>query len=364
MPIPDSDPRLHGKFCGRLYSWFEVDRQGDCYLCCQGWLPNRIGNILEQEFDDIWNGPEAQACRRQIHTGIWDKCNKTFCCFIPAGELPNIADHPELDYLHTGSLIATDLPTSIYFTNDRSCNLACPSCRKHKIMHTSGAEYLKSKAVNDKLIELFLSKPTDRHFGISLTGSGDPFVSKIFREMLQNINGADFPNMTIDLQTNGTMFTPKIWESMHKVHKNLRTCRISFDAGSKHTYENVTRLNGNWDVLLENCAYLDEMNIAHPNFVVDYDFVVQQDNYTEMAQFIRLVIDKFPHMHKACFTLVNDWGTWAADTYEHKAVWKESHQEHDKLLECLTDDIFDHHKVYLSGLTALRHKAKRIKHGI
>ena len=247
--------KLEGKFCHKLYSWFEVDRFGNCFLCCPGWLPDKIGNILEQSFDEIWNGQVAQDCRKQIHTGVWDKCNSTFCCYISAGELPNKSDHLHFDYLQTGSLIANTLPTHINFTNDRSCNLRCPSCRTDKILHTSGSEYEKSKAVNERIVDLFLRTPTDRKFTIGVTGSGDPFVSKIFREMLQRINGHDFPNLTIDMQTNGTMFTPKIWDSLHKIHNNLGVCRISFDAGTKHTYENVTRLNGDWDQLLENCAY-------------------------------------------------------------------------------------------------------------
>ena len=355
--------KLEGKFCHRLYSWFEVDRFGNCYLCCPGWLPNKIGNILEQAFDDIWNSAEAQECRKQIHTGNWNKCSSTYCCYIPAGQLPNIVDHPELEYLQTKSLIATSMPTHINFTNDQSCNLQCPSCRTHKILHIAGAEYDRSKRVNDTLVDLFLRVPTDRHFSISVTGSGDPFVSKIFREMLQNINGYDFPNLTIAMQTNGTMFTPKIWDSLHKIHNNLGVCRISFDAGNKHTYENVTRLNGNWDQLLENCAHLDSIHNQHPNFEIDYDFVVQRENYQEMKQFVELILSRFPHCRGIAFSLLADWGTWSGPEYQDKAVWQETHPEYEKLLECLADDIFDHPKIYLSGLTELRQKANRITHG-
>ena len=113
---------------------------------------------------------------------------------------------------------------------------------------------------------MFLTEPTDRKFGIFVTGSGDPFASKIFRDMLYNIDGSKFPNLAISMQTNGVMYTPKMWEKLYKIHSNLRDCRISFDAGTKDTYENKTRLNGDWDLLLDNCAFLDKQRETYPEF--------------------------------------------------------------------------------------------------
>jgi len=54
-----------------------------------------------------------------------------------------------------------------------------------------------------------------------VTGSGDPFGSKLFREFLFNTNGKDFPNVLFNLQTNGVMFTPKYWDKMKDTNYNL-----------------------------------------------------------------------------------------------------------------------------------------------
>ena len=68
-------------------------------------------------------------------------------------------------------------------------------------------EYNKQKLINDKICNIFFSKPTDRTFEINVTGSGDPFASIIYREMLTELNGKDFPNLKVNLNTNGVMFT-------------------------------------------------------------------------------------------------------------------------------------------------------------
>jgi hypothetical protein len=52
---------------------------------------------------------------------------------------------------------------------------------------------------------------------MNVTGSGDPFGSKIFRDLLFGIDGSKYPNVKINLQTNGVMFTPKYWKNMKKI---------------------------------------------------------------------------------------------------------------------------------------------------
>ena len=64
-----------------------------------------------------------------------------------------------------------------------------------KILFTSGPEYDKRKEINDKIVRMFFTEPTDRKFGLMCTGSGDPFASKIYRDMLSNIDGKKFPNL-------------------------------------------------------------------------------------------------------------------------------------------------------------------------
>ena len=359
-------PDMSGKYCTKLFTWFEVGAGGKVWMCCPTWLPYSIGNILEESIEEIWNGKKAQQLRKQIFDGEWNYCQAAFCPRIQSGDLPTIqnvlnGDEPaqfhEISALSNQSLISTELPTNIVFCEDQSCNLKCPSCRTDKILHTTGPVYDKAKRINDRMVEFFLTKPTDRSFSIFVTGSGDPWASKIYRDMLSRLDGKDFPNLSIHMQTNGVMYTPKMWKKIKKIHNNLRNCRISFDAGTKDTYENKTRLNGDWDLLLSNSDFLDKKNDEFPLFKIIYDFVVQYDNYKEMKTYIELIKSRFPNHGQICFSLVSDWGTWAPGVYNEKCIWKDDHPEHQEFLNCLKDPVFDSNKVELGNLTSMREKA-------
>jgi len=350
--MESAQKNLAGKYCSKLYTWLEFDMWGKAWMCCPSWLPYPIGNVLENSLEEIWNGERAQTLRNQIFTGNWKYCQHKFCPLISSDALPNLSD---IDNAPTDTI--ADLPTMFNFSNDESCNLKCPSCRVDKLLFTEGPLYERRKAVNDKICNMLFGEPSNRYFSIHVTGSGDPFASKIYRDMLQNLQGKDFPNLQINLQTNGVMFTPKMWSKLNKIHKNLRRCAISFDAGTQNTYENVTRKGGDWNLLLENCKFLDQKIKDYPLFDIAYDFVVQTDNYKEMKRYIKIVNKLFPNAGSINFSLITDWGTWPKEIYEEKCIWKESHSNHYDFLRILKDPIFTHPKVNLGNMTSLWNKA-------
>ena len=342
----DGQKDLAGRYCGKMWEWFEVDMWGKCWMCCPSWLPYSIGNILEDNIEEMWNGPKAQAIRQQVFDGTWQYCQHNFCPEIADDRLPSLADQDK----ELSVITNNKLPIHINFSNDESCNLRCPSCRVGKILLTKGPMYEFRKQVNDKVVEAFLTKPTDRNFNIYVTGSGDPFASKIYRDMLYNIDGTKFPNLKINLQTNGVMFTPKMWNKLHKIQNQLRACRISFDAGTKDTYENKTRLGGNWDLLLENCDFLNDKQDHYNKFEIHYDFVVQVTNYKEMPTYIELIVDRYNNANTINFSLVTDWGTWSPEEYEQQCIWKNTHSEHKEFLNTLKHELFNHPKVHLGSV--------------
>ena len=122
-----------------------------------------------------------------------------------------------------------------------------------------------------------------------ITGTGDPFVAVAFRDFLRNFDKSKWPSLKkIHLHTNATRWTPKMWESMSKIHKYVKSCEISIDAATKDTYENKTRIGGKWEVLLERLKFIIKIpTIQHYVF----SFVVQDANYKEMYNFYRLITD-------------------------------------------------------------------------
>jgi radical SAM protein with 4Fe4S-binding SPASM domain len=51
-------------FCPQLSHYLKVEPNGDAYPCCRGPRELRLGNVFEQDWDQVWNGPAAQKLRR------------------------------------------------------------------------------------------------------------------------------------------------------------------------------------------------------------------------------------------------------------------------------------------------------------
>jgi radical SAM protein with 4Fe4S-binding SPASM domain len=60
----DSGP--NERFCADPWTKLLVDIDGRASLCCSG--PTHIGNLLEQGFDEMWNGEVAQKLRATVNT--------------------------------------------------------------------------------------------------------------------------------------------------------------------------------------------------------------------------------------------------------------------------------------------------------
>jgi len=354
----NADKDLRDFFCPNPFFQLDVYSSGDAYSCCSGWLRLPLGNVKDMPAEELWNSKASQAIRKSIHDGTFKYCDQKVCPLIQGDMLPTKkAAHSREDYadiIDNQRTIMDNGPTLINFCNDQSCNLSCPSCRTEKIMLSSGAIFDEKKEIHQKIVNAYMKEPTERPFNINVTGSGDPFGSKIFREFLFDINGSDFPNMNVNLQTNGVMFTPRNFERLHKIHKNLKNLIISLDAASAKTYA-ITRRGGDWDKLMENLEFLGKKRAEGYLKFMRLDFVVQVDNFHEMPDFIALA-DKFG-VDKIQFSMVTDWGTWPKEMYESKCIWKEDHPRFEEFIEVMKHPNFDNPRIMLGNVTAYRERA-------
>jgi MoaA/NifB/PqqE/SkfB family radical SAM enzyme len=334
------DPKnLKGKFCSKPFETLSVRDDGSCWMCCTSWLPYSIGNLNEQSFDEIWHGEVATTIRNSILDGSFRYCNHTVCGDISENRLENL----------TGEPTAAEFPTHIMFENDSSCNLSCPSCRTEKIYDYEGPDYDRKLALHNKIINAVFSEPHDKEIILDISGGGDPFGSKIFRDFLINFDPTPWPNLKLDLQTNGVMLTPTYWRRIKKWHSKIRAIRISFDAGCEETYD-IVRRGGNWKTLLTNCDYINSEILKNPNVYVLTQFVVQDLNYKEMKDYANLILSRYPNFYYVEFQLVIDWGTWSKDIYNQRTIWKIEHPEYTEFKKILKDPVFSNPKVRLGNV--------------
>jgi MoaA/NifB/PqqE/SkfB family radical SAM enzyme len=347
--------RLKGRFCPNPFRQLDVYESGQAHLCCSTWLPTAAGNLKRESLESAWNSRSAQAIRASILDGSFSHCSHDACPAIQDGSLPTIEQarqDPQLRrIIDEGRTHLDSLPTFVNLCNDASCNLWCPSCRTHRINHTDPDVVAELRELQATIERAMFDQPTDRHFHVNITGSGDAFASRVFRDFLFGLDGADFPNLRINLQTNGVLLTPKNWRRMRRVHRNIDTVLVSFDAACEATYA-ITRRGGHWPTLLENTRALGEFRRRGELKQLRLDFVVQQANYREMPAFVELA-ESLGADH-ASFSKVMDWGTWPRAVFELQCIWDPEHPEFDEFLEVLRHPALGRPSVILGNLAPCR----------
>ena len=294
-----------------------------CFVCCPSWLPNEI-KINEIPLKDMWNSETIIDLRNSILDGSFKHCNKELCPHL--SKLINYGVesgpiHRKSNTKYKTPIIENNTPDNLIMNFDRTCNYKCPSCRVDLIVENSEGIKRVEKTIEE--IDTYYSENVKT---IYITGSGDPFVSVGFRNYLRNFNPKKYPKLkSIHLHTNASMWNKEMWDSMPNIHKYVKSCEISIDAGTKETYENKTRLGGDWDSLINNLKFISTIKTL---FNVKTSFVVQDSNYMEMGVFYNLMNSIFGDKVNVFFNKIVNWGTFSDGEYKLKQVWNEHHPEH------------------------------------
>ena len=344
---------ISNRFCTRPFEFIEVNERQEVYSCCSGWLPKAIGNLRNsEEVDDIWNSNAAKEIRRSILDGSFRYCKHNECPHIGNNSLPykrDITAPHLLDAITRNDGFMAVAPKIIGLSYDRTCNLACPSCR-NTFITLNDNEWLEKCNVQSKI---FASISNDTRLLI-ITGSGDPFASKLYRELLQSFEFSKYPNLKIHLMTNGQLLTPFMWANIANAHNAIDSIQISIDAASKKTY-NQLRLGGSFDKLLSNLGFISTIKREKKLKFVSIEFVVQKGNFQEMKEFINMGISF--NCDRIGFASIRNWGTFSNEVYDELAIHKVDHPDHKKLIKMLQDSVFQEPIVDLGNLTTLLAKA-------
>ena len=60
-------------YCPMVGNYLKVLPNGDAYPCCRGPAELLLGNVFEQDFDQVWNGKAARDLRQGMITGEMPK---------------------------------------------------------------------------------------------------------------------------------------------------------------------------------------------------------------------------------------------------------------------------------------------------
>lgn len=317
--------------CLSPFVHLDVQNNGD-YLCCPSWCSVDIGS--NDRLD--WFSDDANKVRESMLDGSYKYCDHSVCpnlnLLINVGEIPyGFMEKNEFLKKYKIETI-NDFkvgPEDLLFGWDRSCNLKCPSCRSNFVQNDKeDSEEYKVKYDLLKKVEDEFGQSVKR---LMITGSGDPFYSNVYRNYLKDFDKSKYPNLEkIQIITNGNLLTEKMWNSL-KAAPYIKQIEISIDAGTKETYENITRLGGKWDRLIENLKFLSTIDTLEDMMV---SMVVSQQNYKEMLTFYELICDIFKsskfYLH-INFRQHVYWGTgsYSIEEVNKISVFEKNHELHN-----------------------------------
>ena len=319
---------LKTHFCRRPFNTMETTHTGLVFACCPVYLPTPIGR-LDENHRDVWHSDIANKIRDSIIDGSYSYCDHVNCPFIAGRQLePRDTDEARefIEHHRKGRAVAPPA-LQVVLSHDKSCNLACPSCR-------SGI-YVANKARQAKLDDLTEKSllPMLKDAGeVIITGSGDAFGSNHFRNLIKRLTASDdYRDLKIHLHTNGQLFDERAWRDLN-LAGHVGAVQISIDAAEADTYANVRR-PGNFARLLKNLAFIKEMREIGEIQHLMFSMVVQDANYREMPAFVRMG-QQFS-ADSVMFNMYRQRDVFSKGEYEEAFIGDPHHPDHADFLEIL-----------------------------
>jgi pyruvate-formate lyase-activating enzyme len=322
----DTKAYLREHFCERPFRTLETTHTGLAFCCCPVWLPTPIGELASDPAT-LWNSPAARDIRDSIADGSFKHCDHRNCPFIAGRILPrrDSAEAQAMIAQHRSGAPAP-FPTQVVLSHDKSCNLACPSCR-------SGL-YLANKsrqAQLDALTETSILPLLRDAKEVVITGSGDAFGSNHFRNVIKRITAGEFPGLEIHLHTNGQLFDERAWKDL-ALKGRVGSVQISIDAARADTYAFVRR-PGNFARLLKNLAFIKTLRESGEISHLHFSMVVQTANFREMPEFVKLGQDYAADM--VSFNMIRQRDVFSGDEHLEAFIGAPEHKDYRAFLDIL-----------------------------
>ena len=323
-----SHNRLDGYFCKSPFEFMHITPTRGAYSCCPSWLPYSIGEINEaQDLVRCWNSKEAKAIRDSILDGSFKYCSK-FNCPLISGKDIHLPKRENCKEIIEGDFTS---PRILKLADDKTCNLACPSCRKGFIT--------ASKEERARLKKIFISMLPilDRVKIIQLAGDGDPFASEYYRNIIRYLTLSRQPGTCrIDLHTNGNLLSPSMWSRLRLEGFTTRIY-VSLDAATEKTYRQV-RKGGCWNKLSRNLLFMSDLVARGTIKSLTIGMVIQEINFEEMIDFINL--GKRLNCTRVDFKPLRNWATFSESDFLKRCISLPSHPRHLEYLDIISNPIF------------------------
>jgi sulfatase maturation enzyme AslB (radical SAM superfamily) len=333
---------LQGHYCLSPFVMADIMLNGDVRLCgCASWMPQVIGNLLTTSMNEIMSSPLASDVRKSIISGTYEYCNENACGIMKNNGLNTAENLP----LNVARLIADptawDMPYEICFSGDLTCNLSCPSCRTEVIKPSQEETHLYEQ-LGKQLADNLFAQPTQQRINLIVSTSGEIFASPMLLSFVNSIDLEKFPNVFLNLQTNG-LLAPRRWKRLGLMQDRVTKTTMTLDAARPDTY-GIVRRGGRWCEALEALKFLQLQRENGMKFHVR--MVVQDRNWREILEFY--VLAKKYHADVVEYVRLVDWGTWSEREFQQHDVFHNDHANRTQA-KMLMDKVRYYSDVYIAG---------------
>ncbi|WP_300759366.1 radical SAM protein [uncultured Brachyspira sp.] len=263
--------------CNVPFGFIEIFPDGNVYTCCPAYIKNGcIGNIFKEPFENIINSEKAIEIRTNALNKNYFMCNLDLCS-------PNTT--PFSYQLKTRECFVDykekiNKVNIIKFSYDTDCNIRCKICRDNFIRNSK--ERIEELDLIAEKYFLPILKYTDK---VCFSGTGDPLASRHTRNFIKLIS-KEYPNIKFDLHTNGLLLNKNMLEELNIIDR-ISIVQISIHASNKNIYNKIVE-DGNFDVVMENIYYLQNLKLNGKLEEIHLNFVVTKDNIDNAEEFLIL----------------------------------------------------------------------------
>jgi MoaA/NifB/PqqE/SkfB family radical SAM enzyme len=323
--------RCQHKVCIAPFFNVNINAKGEVYTCCEDYIKCPLGNLNEQSFEEIWNGPIARQLRRELLSGKTNNfCNLQSCNEQDFDGYTILGRELTADEAATLSEVMPP-PKHIRFNHDSICNVACITCRRHITTSTNEGERNRFLAYRWQT----MMKSLWPHFSnvelISANGGGELFASNHMRLLIKSI-AKNYPKVKFRITTNGVLMSAAVLEELGLTAR-MQQLTISLHAATKETYNRMV-IGGDWDAVMKNIEYASSLKKARKIEAFNLISVVTAANFRDLPKFIELAhrFDATPSLH--------EYHNWWGKNYEKQArelmIVDPRHRDYQELVKVLS----------------------------
>lgn len=329
------------KFCDRPFRYAYLAPNGEVWPC--GWMHCTIGNLYQQNLDEIWHSEAAEQARESILNGSFAFCRKTSCPFCERDELPDLTEEEIKE-----RAVPTEIPMDVTIANDRTCNIACTSCRTC-LLPTDKEDRRKIDSALERLVP-FANKMTS----LDMNGQGEFLSNQSFINFLGKLHPKR-KDFKISFETNGTLFDEAHWKYFSHLGDYDLSVTVTLNSLNPEVYR---YLSGGFDYLereLDNLRFLSKLRREGKINSLTVTMVIQEVNCWEVPKYIQT----FAHsaefeVDKIQMKPLYNWFKMEPEIYWYKNILNPLHPYHKEYLKILADDCWNEPKVWDWGCHNIR----------